>query len=131
MKRTIPWPVVNGEKVTTCGVEEEALGLTPVIGGWGPRGYYVPYAARSADPTIAAIDAVDWKRVATVKAQFDIAAVGYMVFTDQPTYFMPERSYKRLLKYCLKAVPEQEFQRRFNDALKNWGKRKETVSGRM
>ncbi len=122
----VPWGKnKKGEKVTTNGVAETALGLTPFIRGWGPEGYFVANMG-DAYNTIVTIAAIDWNRVESVRAQFctpfNQGAKPWELF-DKKLLLGP-RNFTRVLQACYKSVPK----RTFNAMTKEfWKARKERL----
>lgn len=61
--QVVPWPVVDGHRVTTNGYTEIALGLTPLIAGWCEQGFYVDPTV-GAQPLLDHIANIDWHKLA-------------------------------------------------------------------
>lgn len=130
----VPWPVVDGERVTTNGVMEDsqALGLDSVgmgFGGWCGEGFYT----HEPEAFKARLEAIDWRRVRDVKAQFDIKmGSGGMVFTDVAVYWVTERRFQRLMRACFKGVSMERWEHEVKLAVKVAGKAgKSYSSGRL
>ena len=133
---TVPYARVNRKPVHTCSVDERALGFVNLIDGWG-NSYYVPGSHRPGtmkqkyDAIVAALAKIDWKRVVLVKDSFRIRMGGAtMVFTSTLVHFVTEQRYTRLLRHCMKSVPEVKFNKEFDVALK-MAPKKSNVSGSL
>jgi hypothetical protein len=112
----IAWPRIDGEKVTTNGYEEEALGLYEAVMGWCSEGYYVR-VDRTMEQAQAVLDTVDWLRVVRVKVDFDIRMGNdSMMVSDHDVYFVSVARYQRLMRHCLKAVPLDKFEKEMHTA---------------
>lgn len=120
MTRSVPWGRNSkGDPVYTNGIMENALGLTPYIGGWAKdTGYYVRPDTR--DRVIAIIESIDWDRVCRVVNNFDTP------FNpgDRPgmrfdgRLLVTPRRYDKLLQGCLRKVSKVEFNRLVSSAAK-------------
>lgn len=111
-QRRVDWGrASDGSPVYTNGIMEDALGLTPVINGWGrDEGYYVTPGihAKVAAEIVASID---WDRVAEVRCTFDIpfnhGDKPGMMFDDR--LLLSDEDYDRALKACFRSVPEADY----------------------
>lgn len=123
----LPWPVVNGERVTTCGYEENALGLTPLIAGWCHEGFYVARGIRPGHLQ-RHIDSIDWKRVVEVKSKIDIYTpfMGVSV-TPDPIVYVKYPKYEMAYRACFKSVSETAFNNTLNHILR--GRKAKTMIG--
>ena len=120
----VPWPRVDGQKVPTCGYIEEALELP--IEGWCGKGFYT----RNPTELRQVIEQIDWRRVRDTNAQFSVRmGRGEMCFTDSPVYFVTEKRYQRLFRYCFKDIPVTKWQTEIEIAKR--GRSKRCVSGRL
>jgi hypothetical protein len=114
--KVVPWPVVDGNEVHTCGIDEEALGLTAYIAGWCDRGYYVRTDRKPSD-AVQFIKTINWMRVMRVQATFDIRASGYTVIRDAACWFVTEQRYKLLMKHCSLTFKEEVFEHEIKKAI--------------
>lgn len=115
--KVVAWPRVEGIKVTTCGYDEEALGLTEYIAGWGPKGYYVRYD-RTPEDTRKFMSSINWLRVIRIKTNFDIrAGRGMAIIRDAECWFVTVERYQRLIKHCSKNFSEEVFEKEVRKAI--------------
>lgn len=131
--KVVPYAKVDGERVTTCQIDEEALGLTEYVAGWNETGYYVR-TDRKPHQAVRYMKTINWLRVVRVKAHFDIRAIGYMMVRDTPCWVITQKRYEILLKHCLLTYTEAQFEHEIKKAIdycKRNGQRPTTTSGSL
>lgn len=118
----VPWPITKyGDEVTTCGNDEDALGLSQLICGWGKMGFYTqkeyvnngfgPGVTRQEtyDKLVSQINSIDWNRVEFVKSTYDYDIPGVITVASFPTKIISLRRYQRLLRHCFKSISQEKF----------------------
>jgi hypothetical protein len=129
--KVVSWPKVDGMKVHTCGLDEEALGLDKYIAGWCARGYYVR-SDRKPYEVVRFIKSIDWMRVIRIQTTFDIRAQGYTVIRDSNVWFVTQQRYQLLMRHCSLNYTEERFEHEITKAInqcKRNGQTPTNVSG--
>lgn len=107
--KVVPWARIDNVEIHTCGIDEEALGLTEYIAGWCERGYYVRFD-RTPQQARQHMAKIEWLRVAYIGARFGIRPErGVLIISDTPVWWVTEQRYMRLMKRCMKEIPEDKF----------------------
>lgn len=111
--KTVPYrKTKNGEMVTTCGLDEEALGLDEVICGWNPKGFYLKRNV-SRFAAEAVLSLIDWDRVAQIQQRFfpafEKSAPRNGKTSSKLPYAVSFKRYQHLIRQCLNDVSLAKF----------------------
>jgi len=129
--KVVPYAKIDGVKITTCSIDEQALGLDNFIAGWNETGYYVR-SDRKPFEVVRFMKTINWLRVARVKSTFDIRASGITVIRDAECWFITEKRYTLLMHHCSLTHTEEAFEaevRKAIDQCKRNGQTPTNISG--